>query len=195
LKKQLLLVEKKAIIIAKDLHAIRAKNSVLLSVALTKGVQALKMLGATLKYTVQEMSELDHNGLTRISFIAETNPGEGFHSVKSIASGGELSRILLTLRQIVSTNDSISVFLFDEIDTGVGGETALCVGKALKAVSKDSQVITITHLPQIAANADALIHVKKEQRSTSDGDRTMSVGHLISSKKRAKFIQDMTPIH
>ena len=117
-----------------------------------------------------------------MNFLAQTNPGEGFFRVKEIASGGELSRILLALRQVLSTHDSISIFLFDEIDTGMGGETALHIGKALQRVATNSQVITITHLPQIAACADHMIIVSKETAKSEDGERTESVVREIEGK-------------
>jgi DNA repair protein RecN (Recombination protein N) len=83
------------------------------------------------------------------------------HELHSIASGGELSRILLCLRQISSSTGKISIFLFDEVDTGIGGETALLLGQHLSDLSKKIQVLAITHLPQIAFNADSLIKVEK----------------------------------
>jgi len=188
-------IKAKATKLANDLHCARENKALPFSSLLTKGVRALKMTGASLKFEVLKVTELDQNGITNINFIAETNPGEGYHKVKSIASGGELSRILLALRQIVSANDCISVFLFDEIDTGIGGETALCIGKSLKAVSINSQVITITHLPQIAAKADALINIKKVHKNTISGDRTVSISQLVTLKERSKFIKGMSPIH
>ena len=134
--------------------------------------------------------------MTKLSFLAQTNPGEGFYKVKEIASGGELSRILLALRQVLANHDSISIFLFDEIDTGMGGETALHIGKSLKKVSEDSQVVTITHLPQIAAFADRLIVVSKATTEEKDGDRTESkVRELIEAKEIRKEIEAMVPLH
>src|SRR5690606_22420365 len=132
-----------------------------LSKELTQAVKMLNMSGATLVIEAIE-SELNSAGSTQLRFNAETNAGEGFFPVANVASGGELSRILLSLRQVLSSKDSISVFLFDEIDAGIGGETALKIGKSLQSVSKHSQVIAITHLPQIAVHANQLVHVSKE---------------------------------
>ena len=132
--------------------------------------------------------------MTELEFMAQTNPGEGFFKVREIASGGELSRILLALRQVVSSQDSISVFLFDEIDTGIGGATALKIGKALQNVSEFSQVIAITHLPQIAVHAKNLIEVKKKTVSKAGKERTVSLAREILSAQRDEFIKSMMPL-
>ena len=135
--------------------------------------------------------ELLPNGQDRVQFMAETNKGEGLFKVKDIASGGELSRILLSVRSILSSTDSISVFLFDEIDTGIGGETAVCTGQALKNVAQSSQVIAITHLPQIAFFADKLISVSKHSNDT----RTYSqIDEIEEAKARQQFVKSMNPI-
>jgi DNA repair protein RecN (Recombination protein N) len=182
--------------LALDLHQKRLKQSTAFSKALTTAVRELRMEGAEIKLLLEKSEDLTENGFTRLSFLAQTNPGEGFFKVKEIASGGELSRILLALRQVLATHDSISIFLFDEIDTGMGGETALHIGKSLKKVSENSQVVTITHLPQIAAFADRLIVVSKETTEGKEGDRTESrVREVVQAKEIRKEIEAMVPLH
>ncbi|MBA2403991.1 MAG: AAA family ATPase [Bdellovibrionales bacterium] len=176
--------------LAQDLHKKRQKYAVQLSKELTLRVQNLKMTGATIKLVLEELTDFSDTGMTRANFVAETNPGEGYFKVKDIASGGELSRILLSVRQILSSYDSISIFLFDEIDTGIGGETANCIGKALCQVAVNGQVIAITHLPQIAQFADVLIVVKKDIQSKDKNSRTESsvreiVGKLVQKEVKA----------
>ncbi|MCR9206462.1 MAG: hypothetical protein NXH75_17905, partial [Halobacteriovoraceae bacterium] len=127
-------------------------------------------------------------GLSKVRFLAETNPGEGFHKIRDIASGGELSRILLTLRQIVASEDSISIFFFDEIDTGIGGETALNIAEALKKVSQKGQVLAITHLAQIAKAVDEIIFVDKKSYSKDDSVRTVSFVENKSGSARDEVI-------
>lgn len=180
----------KAYNLAKVLHSNRLTGANKLSKELTESVRSLKMNGATFRIRCSELKDITINGITSLDFIAETNIGEGFFSIKEIASGGELSRILLSLRKILSSNDSISVFLFDEIDTGVGGETALSIGQALSEVAKTSQVIAITHLPQIAYFSDKLIHVSKK----TENKRTFSQVEEIIGKDKKHFISSMTPI-
>ena len=175
---------------ANNIHESRVTFSKKLSTELTKKVRKLRMNGATIRVQLEETKSLSKNGISKISFNAQTNSGEGFFKVKDIASGGELSRILLSLRQILSKGDTVSVFLFDEIDTGIGGETAISIGKALEEVSKASQVIAITHLPQIAKFSRTLIDVsKKEEKS-----RTYSYTSEVQLDRRDKYIRDMAQL-
>lgn len=179
---------------AEELHKIRLLKAEELSIELTDKVRDLKMNGASLKITITKAETLGPKGFSRVDFIAETNPGEGFFKVKEIASGGELSRILLSIRQILSSNDTISVFLFDEIDTGIGGETAVCIGKSLMTVSDCSQVLAITHLPQIANFATQLINVSKATKVIDEQQRTISLIDLVAGERRAELIKAMNPI-
>ena len=177
---------------ADKLHSKRLKNATELSKNLTASIRSLKMLGASIEFSVEKQDQLGPNGCDRVSLIAETNPGEGAFPVKDIASGGELSRILLAIRQILSTSDSVSVFLFDEIDTGMGGETAQCIGSALKNVAAEGQVIAITHLPQIAKFAEQLVSVEKDIQK--EDNRTVSKAKMLKGKESASHIQDMASI-
>ncbi len=172
---------------ANTLHRKRLVAAKKLSQELTNRIRDLKMAGATIEFNIEQNEELNESGCSKIEFMAQTNPGEGFYRVKDIASGGELSRILLGLRQILSSQDSISIFLFDEIDTGIGGETATSLGKALRDVSKNGQVIAITHLPQVAQFCDSLILVEKDIQGNTKEIRTESRakefrGQMIKTK-------------
>ncbi len=178
---------------AEELHNIRKTRAEALSNELTSKVRDLKMNGATLKINVNKAETLTNKGFSKIDFIAETNPGEGFFKVKEIASGGELSRILLSVRQILSSNDTISVFLFDEIDTGIGGETAISIGKSLQSVAEYSQVLAITHLPQIASFATQIINVSKTTKVIDDQPRTVSIIEQAMGAQRETFIRAMNP--
>jgi DNA repair protein RecN (Recombination protein N) len=180
--------------LAKNLHQKRIHFSKKLGEELTKKVRLLKMNGATIKLELEKLEELTETGQSRAYFIAETNPGEGFFKIKDIASGGELSRILLSLRQILSSHDSISIFLFDEIDTGIGGETATCIGKALSEVAVHGQVIAITHLPQIAQFAEALIVVNKDIQDKDKEARTESTVKEIFGKMVQKEVKAMAQL-
>lgn len=177
--------------IAKKIHDRRVINSKTLAKKLSLEIQNLRMLGATIKIQLTENETLTKSGISNIEFLAETNPGEGFYKIKDIASGGELSRILLALRTVLSTRDSISIFLFDEIDSGIGGETALTVGKALSQVANSSQVIAITHLPQIANFSQKLIMVSKDVINKNSEERTISVIKEISGKQLKEQVQHM----
>jgi len=175
---------------ATEIHTKRLSASSKLSSLLTTKVQNLKMNGASLELKVTKLENLNNFGISSLSFLAQTNPGEGYFKVKDIASGGELSRILLALKQTISTKDSVSIFLFDEIDTGMGGETAFKIGETLKSVSLETQVIAITHLPQIAQFSDLLIKVDKEVI----GNRTSSEVIYVTKDNIKEEVFQMTPL-
>lgn len=177
------------------LHKKRLNFSKKLSQDLTRKIQSLNMSGATIQIDVTKTEELNEMGCSKIIFSAETNPGEGFYKVKEIASGGELSRILLALRQVLSLKDSISIFLFDEIDTGIGGETGAFIGRALSEVAVHGQVITITHLPQIAQFAEKLIIVNKDTYHSDHETRTESRVREIGGKFIAKEVKEMAQLN
>lgn len=191
--KQVNQLENQCIQQAEELHAIRTQRAVALSSELSNKIRDLKMSGATIKINLVKTNQLNAKGLSKVEFIAETNPGEGFFKVKEIASGGELSRILLSVRQILSSNDTISVFLFDEIDTGIGGETALAIGKSLDSVASSSQVLAITHLPQIANFANHLINVSKSTLVIDEQPRTVSLVEIAIGEQKSHVLRQMNP--
>ena len=182
--------------LATEIHKKRIIHAKELSKRLTKEIQNLKMEGSSVDISISKNKNLNENGISNLIFNVETNPGEGYYEIKEVASGGELSRILLALRTILSNSDSISIFFFDEIDAGIGGETALFIGKALLKVAHHSQVIAITHLPQIANFANKLIHVSKiSEKDPSSSVRTISHIQEITGKGKVEYIQAMNPLH
>ncbi len=180
---------------AQQLHKKRIEAAKIIERELNKSIHRLNMPQAILKIKIEMAKEFTLQGSSFIQILAETNPGEGVHPLKQIASGGELSRILLAFRQVLSTKDSISIFLFDEIDTGIGGETAVKIGQTLRDVAQHSQVIAITHLPQIAHFADQLIDVNKQTIKQENELRTISCASIITDKQeRENYIRKMVPI-
>ena len=117
-----------------------------------------------LKFKVEfsEKSAISPKGKDDAEFMMTTNPGESFKPLSKIASGGEVSRIMLALKTVFSKVDNISVLIFDEIDTGISGETVRKVAEKLKELSANVQVICVTHSPQIAAKAEQQFFIKKE---------------------------------
>ncbi len=105
---------------------------------------------------------LSENGADRMEFMISTNPGEPAKPLAKIASGGELSRIMLGIKNVVADKDSVETMIFDEIDTGVSGRAAYKIGKKLKEASRGRQIICVTHLAQVAAFADNHLLIKKE---------------------------------
>lgn len=120
------------------------------------------------------------SGADTIQFVVQTNRGETARPLGKIASGGELSRLMLAIRRVIADRGGIGVYLFDEIDAGMGGQTAFQVGKKLKSVASHNQVICITHLPQVASFADHHLVVRK----ATHGKRTMTEIIELGAKDR-----------
>ena len=110
------------------------------------------------------------SGFDAVEFIAQTNPGQLAQPLRKIASGGELSRIMLALKGILAQSDRISVLVFDEIDANVGGRLGSVIGNKLRELAAHHQVLCITHLPQIASYADRHLTVRKEVAGEHDAD-------------------------
>ncbi|HIC73543.1 MAG TPA: DNA repair protein RecN, partial [Candidatus Marinimicrobia bacterium] len=126
-------------------------------------------------------------GLEDIEFLISPNPGEPLKPLAKIASGGEMSRIMLGLKTVLAKVDAIPLLVFDEIDVGIGGNIANLVGKKLKALAQNHQVICITHLQQIASFADRHFQVRKAQRE----DRTVTEVAELSQEERVAEIARM----
>jgi DNA repair protein RecN (Recombination protein N) len=127
------------------------------------------------------------SGADRVRFLFAPNPGEEARPLARIASGGELSRVMLAVKQALAKTDRVLTYIFDEVDSGVGGGTAETIGRKLKQIAAARQVIAITHLPQIAAFADAHIRVTK----TSGQGRTRVAVEPVSGKERTREIARM----
>ncbi|MDP2931980.1 MAG: DNA repair protein RecN, partial [Chloroflexota bacterium] len=126
------------------------------------------------------------DGIDMVEFMASTNPGEPLKPLSKIASTGEISRFMLALKGVLSQADNIPVLVFDEIDTGVGGRSGEVIGKKLWALARRRQVICVTHLPQIAAFADAHFSVHK-----ASGARTVSLLQALQGETRLKELAVM----
>ena len=134
-------------------------------------------------FEVQFIEEQDHfmkNGIDRVEFYLSTNPGEPLKPLSKIASGGELSRIMLALKSIFSKHQGVTSIIFDEVDTGVSGRVAQAIAEKIHHVSIDSQVLCISHLPQVAAMADTHLYIAK---NTTDGRTRTSVMPLNEEEK------------
>jgi DNA repair protein RecN (Recombination protein N) len=110
----------------------------------------------------EAVAGLGPRGLETAELLLSPNPGEELRPLARIASGGELSRVLLAVKRVLAEGDPVDAYLFDEVDAGIGGATADAVGRALSAVARRRQVICITHLPQIAVFAGRHLTVEKE---------------------------------
>ena len=134
-----------------------------------------------------EPIEPDASGADRIAFRIAPNPGEPFAPLQDIASGGELSRIMLALEVVLAAQDETPVLVFDEVDAGVGGRLGEVVGRALWSLARDHQVLCVSHLAQVAAYADTHIKVRKEVR----GGRTHVVAEKLATRDSATELAAM----
>jgi DNA repair protein RecN (Recombination protein N) len=141
----------------------------LASLGMKKTVFEVKAVGASAKGEGRENIVIDNHslhekGMDDLEFFISPNPGEELKPLSRIASGGELSRIILALKRIIAQEEEVSTLIFDEVDAGIGGATAEVVGRKLKEISRRHQVLCITHLPQIACFADTHYSIIKETR-------------------------------
>jgi len=127
------------------------------------------------------------SGLDTVEFQFAPNPGEPARALRAIASSGELARVMLALKTVLAAADEVPVLVFDEVDANVGGETALAVGQKMQQIAAKRQVLCITHLPQVAASADAHFVVSKEVKE----GRTISEIQLLERKGRVSELSRM----
>ena len=158
---------------------IRKEAGARLRERMLQALQDLNFLDVRFDLEFERTKEMSANGFDAMEFLISTNPGEPLRKLKDIASGGELSRIMLALKSVLAENDEIETLIFDEIDTGISGRTAQMVSQKLHMIAGNHQVICITHLPQIAAMADAHFYIEKNVV----GHATVTTVTLLDDKK------------
>ena len=144
----------------------------------------LSMPGVRFKVGIDECRELTKEGIDEVKFLMSANAGEAIGKISKIASGGELARIMLAMKNVLAEGDNIGTMVFDEVDTGVSGIAAQRVGEKIAALSRKRQVICVTHLPQIAAMADTHFVIAKTQR---DGRTFTNVTKLDSQGRMGEI--------
>jgi len=140
----------------------------------------------------KELNDFSYNGCDKIEFMISLNPGEELKPLAKVSSGGELSRIMLSLKSIFAGKDGIGTLIFDEIDTGISGRTAQKVSERLKDLSKTHQIIAITHLPQIAAMSDAHYVIEKNVRSSMTYTEVKRLSEEESINEIARMLGGVT---
>jgi DNA repair protein RecN (Recombination protein N) len=173
--------------IALELSKKRKSNTNLLSKNIVELLVDLGMPSSELIIELSSLPELNSTGLDTIKFLFSANKGIQAQNISSIASGGELSRLMLAIKYISSLHQGLPTIIFDEIDTGVSGEVAYKVGLMLQKMSKTTQLIAITHLPQIAGKAENHYFVYKE----SDNQKTNSKIKELTKEDRVLEIAKM----
>lgn len=166
----------------------RKNIALMLENMLSKELSELSMENVKFKVNFEKKNNFSSTGIDNIEFLISTNPGEPLKPISKIVSGGEMSRIMLGFKSIIANNDKIPTMIFDEIDTGISGRTAQVVGEKIKRISKNHQVISISHLPQIAALADSHYEISKEVingkaqtkiNKLSDDERIIELARLL----------------
>ncbi len=164
LKKQLINVEKEMLELSERIHKIRIKYSEDLSTRINMELKDLEMKNANFSVNIQllEDRKFNSNGLNKVEFMISTNIGDESKPLIKIASGGEMSRIMLAIKNVLTDIDKIPVIIFDEIDTGISGVAANSTGEKMKQISKKHQVLCVTHLASIAAKGDYNYFISKK---------------------------------
>jgi DNA repair protein RecN (Recombination protein N) len=177
--------KKEAIAVAQDLHDARLVLSDRLSQEVKEKMTHLHFQHAEFKIKVEKDEDnLTSTGFDTITFTVSTNLGEPLKPIQKVASGGELSRIMLAMRVVFSRIQSASTLIFDEVDTGIGGLTANTVGEYLHDISTSAQVLCVTHLPQVARCTDHHYVVHKEMENNAT---TTQVSVLNKAEKEAEL--------
>ena len=185
---------KKLAAACEKLSKIRKKNAKTLTGLLTKALEQLGFLTVDFEIHVGDLEEPTEKGADDVEFLISTNPGEERRPLGSVASGGELSRIMLAIKTVLAERDEVDALIFDEIDSGISGKTAWQVSGQLGKVSKAHQVICITHLPQIAAMGDShfLIEKSTDGSSTSTNVRLLTEVESIGELARLLGSDELT---
>ncbi|MCD6152562.1 MAG: DNA repair protein RecN [Syntrophobacterales bacterium] len=190
------IVQKKKLLLemARDLSQKRVKVAERLKTSIESEIHTLQMESAIFDVIFHKPAEdedgdpvLNSKGMDNVEFYLSTNIGEELKPLNRIASGGELSRIVLAMKKVLARTGSVSTIIFDEVDTGIGGATAEIVGKKLQEVSKHHQVICITHLPQIVCFGDGHFLVSKRV----SGNRTTTEINVLTEQERLDEITRM----
>ena len=188
LKKQKQKLEKQMLELANKMHLIREKYGEKLSAEINSELQDLEMKNAkfSVHFENNEGTDFNKDGLDKIEFMIQTNVGEEAKPLNKIASGGEMSRIMLAIKNVLADVDKIPVLIFDEIDTGISGIAANSTGEKMKSISKNHQVICVTHQASIAAKGDYNYYISKQviNEKTSTKIKLLSENEVINEIAR-----------
>ena len=169
------------------LTGMRKKAASEMAMALITELDDLAMSGAAFKVALTTLEQPGPDGLERLEFMVSLNPGEPLMPLAKVASGGELSRLMLALKRIAPDAGLVPTIIFDEVDAGIGGAAATAVGRKLQSVSRSAQILCVTHLPQVAAFADHHHHVSKHEVA----GRTIAVMERLAGDDRVREMARM----
>ena len=172
-----------------ELSEVREAKGKLLSADIRKALLELNFLEAEFEIKItSDINKCSETGFDEIEFLISTNPGEKLKMLTQVASGGELSRIMLALKAVFADRDSIGTLIFDEIDTGISGKTAQMVAGKMKYIAKSHQVICVTHLPQIAAAAENHFLIEKNAEDGRTRTSVMKLEQEASVRELARML-------
>ena len=186
-EKQLKNSEKQLSSLAKALHDKRCQAAIAFSEKVTALVQQLSMPFAQFQVSVENQNSFGSKGCDEIRFLFSSNKGIAPNDIRRVASGGELSRLMLSIKSAVSSYNYIPTLIFDEIDTGVSGEVAAKIGNIMRQMGQSLQLISITHLPQVASQAEHHYFIYKD----NEGSRTQSHICVLTPEERVREIAKM----
>lgn len=185
LKKELKQIKEQMTKLAINIHKLREEYAKVLGININKILEDLEMKNAKINIHVDyKEEEFFENGKDEVEFYITTNLGEDEKQLSKIASGGEMSRIMLAIKKVLADTDKMPVLIFDEIDTGISGKAANAVAEKLNSISKNHQVLCISHLPSIAASADYNYFISKKVLN----DRTNTNIKLLNEEETIKEI-------
>ncbi|MBO5842426.1 MAG: DNA repair protein RecN [Clostridia bacterium] len=176
-------IHAKAMEIALQMSETRAKAAEKAAKQIAEQLSYLDMAGVRFRIAVAREKELGAGGIDRVEFMIATNPGEPLSSMVRIASGGELSRIMLAIKCVMNQKDGVPTTIFDEVDTGISGKTSRKIGIRLSDMAARQQIICITHSAQVASLGDQHLHIYKEEK---DGRAFTSVAELTGEGRVAE---------
>ncbi|MES2448530.1 MAG: DNA repair protein RecN [Bacteroidota bacterium] len=167
---------------AQELSVNRKKSIKVVEIATAKTLQRVGMPNAKLHFVQETITELNKDGLDYTQMLFSANAGQAPAPVNKVASGGELSRLMLAIKSLLAKHTSLPTLIFDEIDTGISGETALKVGEVIADLGNDMQILSITHLPQIAAkgNSHYFVYKNEANNKTTTGIRKLSADERVA---------------
>lgn len=171
-----------------EIHEVRIKYKKLIEEKIRRNLSDLNFIQSEFEVEIIQGDDFMPNGRDSVNFMISTNPGEPLKPLSNVASGGELSRIMLALKSVIANNDDIETLIFDEIDSGISGITARKVAEKLASLAVNHQIICITHLQQIAAMADRHFLIEK---NVSVSNRTFSTISLLDEEGELTEISRM----
>ncbi|NGM72406.1 DNA repair protein RecN [Sphingobacterium sp. SGL-16] len=183
--------ETKVLQVGKNIHKNRSKVKSEVEHAVQNTLAHVGMVNARLdiSLTLQPLEKVSSKGLDTVQFLFSANKGQALQPIHKVASGGELSRVMLAIKSLVASKSALPTIIFDEIDTGISGEVALRVGEVMQGLAKNMQVLAITHLPQIASKGTSHFKVYKEDKENktrsnivlmNEDERVMEIAQMLS---------------